>query len=175
MVHYRRNRVPGASYFFTVALEDRSSRLLVDSIDCFRRAYATMLYQYPVRTIAIAILPDHLHAIWKLPEADADYSARWRALKSMFVRDLRKSGLEIPINGKGEAAVWQRRFWEHTIRDDNDLRTHIGYVHWNPVKHGHARRVRDWPYSSFHRYVRNGEIANDWGGGSIDQRGTSGE
>jgi putative transposase len=83
MVHFRRNRVPGVSYFFTVALKDRSSRLLVDSIDCFRRAYATMLHQHPFQTIAIAILPDHLHAIWKLPETDSDYLGRWRALKSI--------------------------------------------------------------------------------------------
>jgi putative transposase len=92
MVHYRRNRVPGASYFFTVALEDRSSRLLVDSIDCFRHAYATALRQHPFQTIAIAILPDHLHAIWQLPEADSDYSRRWRALKSTFVHDFRRGG-----------------------------------------------------------------------------------
>jgi REP element-mobilizing transposase RayT len=101
MVHYRRNRVPGASYFFTVALEDRSSRLLVVSIDCFRHAYATALRQHPFQTIAIAILPDHLHAIWQLPEADSDYSRRWRALKSTFVHDFRRGGLHIPINDKG--------------------------------------------------------------------------
>lgn len=174
-MHYRRNRVPGASYFFTVALEDRSSRFLVDSIDCFRRAYATTPRQNPFQTIAIAILPDHLHAIWQLPEAYSDYSGRWRALKSIFVRDFRKSGLEIPINGKGEAASWQRRFWEHTIRDENDLRAHVEYVHWNPVKHGHARRVCEWPYSSFHQYVRKRMLAEDWGGEGVTSRGQFGE
>jgi putative transposase len=125
--------------------------------------------------LPIVILPDHLHAVWELPAADSDYSGRWRALKSNFVRELRKDGLKIPVNGRREVAVWQRRFWEHTIRDDDDLRSHVDYVHWNPVKHGHAQRVRDWPYSSFHRYVRDGEIAKDWGGGSINPRGFFGE
>ena len=175
MVHYRRNHVPGATYFFTVALRDRSSRLLVDFIDSFRRAYAVTLRQSPFETIAIVAMPDHLHAVWRLPQGDSDYSGRWRAIKSRFVRDLRSSGLEIPINHKGESAVWQRRFWEHTIRNEDDLRAHIEYVHWNPVKHGHAPRVRDWPYSSFHRYVRDGVLAEDWGGDTIEHRANFGE
>jgi REP-associated tyrosine transposase len=110
------------------------------------------------------ILPDHLHAIWRLPMGESDYSSRWRAIKAGFVRNLRRSGFATPMNSRGEADVWQRRFWEHTIRNEADLCAHVDYVHWNPVKHGYATCVRMWPHSTFHRYVRRGVLACDWGG-----------
>ncbi|MGH8216686.1 MAG: REP-associated tyrosine transposase [Rhodanobacteraceae bacterium] len=175
MVLYRRNRVPGASYFFTITLRDRSSRLLVDAVAELRVAYASACRRLPFETIAVVVLPDHLHAVWRLPEGDAGYSGRWRAIKAGFVRNLRRRGFAIPINEKGEANVWQRRFWEHTIRNEIDLHTHIDYVHWNPVKHGDSKRVCDWPYSSFHGYVRDGILANNWGGTTIMAQGNFGE
>lgn len=162
MVRYRRNRIPGGTCFFTLTLRNRSSRLLVESIAGLRHAYADVVSRQPFETVAVVILPDHLHAIWRLPEDDADYSDRWRMIKAGFVRSLHRNGIAVGTNVKGEANVWQRRFWEHTIRDEADLRTHIDYVHWNPVKHGHVRHVSDWPYSSFHRYVGDGVLASDW-------------
>jgi putative transposase len=167
MVLYRRNRIPGGSYFFTVALSDRTSRLLIERTAEFRRAYGEVRSRRPFETVAQVILPDHLHAIWRLPEGDADYSSRWREIKASFVRSLRRAGFEPSINLRGEAHVWQRRFWEHTIRNEADLRTHVDYVHWNPVKHEHVARVRDWPHSTFHRYVRQGLLPSDWGGHNL--------
>lgn len=164
MVLYRRNRVPGGTYFFTVALRDRSSRLLIDSIVDLRRAYCDVASRIPFKTIAIVVLPDHLHAIWRLPDGDDDYSGRWRAVKAAFVRQLRGAGVVVAENSNREAQLWQRRFWEHTIRDEADLRAHVDYVHWNPVKHGYVARVHEWQHSTFHRYVRTGVLARDWGG-----------
>lgn len=172
MVLYRRNRIAGGTYFFTVTLRDRTSRLLIESVAGLRHSYAEVRSRRPFETVAIVILPDHLHAIWRLPDGDADYSGRWRAIKAGFVRNLRRSGIAVAMNAAGEAEVWQRRFWEHTIRNDVDLRAHVDYVHWNPVKHGHAARVREWPHSSFHRYVREGVLAMEWGGANtLRQRG----
>jgi len=167
MVLYRRNRVAGATYFFTVALGDRTSRLLTERIAEFRRAYAEVRSRRPFETVALVVLPDHLHAVWRLPTDDFDYSSRWRAIKAGFVRSLRQHGLAPVMNLRGEADVWQRRFWEHTIRDEADLRAHMDYVHWNPVKHGYVTRVSDWPHSTFHRYVRQGVLPRDWGGSNV--------
>ena len=175
MVLYRRNRVPGASYFFTATLRNRSSHLLVDAVAEFRAAYTDVCRRFPFETTAIVVLPNHLHAVWRLPDGDADYSGRWRAIKAGFVRNLRRCGRAIPANSRGEAEVWQRRFWEHTIRNESDLKAHVDYVHWNPVKHGHTMRAREWPYSSFHRYVREGVLAEDWGGEITAPQGNFGE
>ena len=164
MVLYRRNRVPGGTYFFTVALQDRTSRLLTGRVTELRQAYAETSSRRPFQTVALVVLPDHLHTIWRLPEGDADYSGRWRAIKAAFVLNLRRSGVALAVNARREAAVWQRRFWEHTIRNEADLRTHVDYVHWNPVKHAYVAQVREWPYSTFRRYVRQGVLAYDWAG-----------
>ena len=115
----------------------------------------------------MVVLPDHLHAIWTLPAGDADYSGRWRAIKAGFTRGLVTSGLPLVRSDKGEYDLWQRRFWEHTVRDESDLAGHVEYIHFNPVKHGLVKQVRDWPWSSFHQYVRRGWLAEDWGGISI--------
>lgn len=164
MVLYRRNRLAGGTYFFTVTLRDRSSDALMRHVDLLRGAFRTVLKERPFKLDAIVILPDHLHAIWTLPDGDKDYSGRWRAVKACFTRELRRSGVPLTCDNRGEYRLWQRRFWEHTIRDDWDYQHHADYLHWNPVKHGWVKRVADWPYSSFHRLVQRGVYPRDWGG-----------
>ena len=162
MVNYRRNFVPGGTYFFTVALRNRHSRQLTRSIGLLREAFRKTLDAKPFQMDAIVILPDHLHAIWTLPPGDVDYPGRWKAIKSNFSRDLGKSGIPVEKRQDGSTLIWQRRYWEHTIRDDDDLHRHIDYIHINPVKHGWVRSVADWPYSSFHRYVKQGLLPLNW-------------
>jgi putative transposase len=164
MVRYRRNRLPGGRFFFTVALADRHSRALVEHVGALRDSFRMAQSKRPFATEAIVILPDHLHAILTLPEGDHDFAGRWRRIKSYFTRQVAALHPGLQPNRRGEYGLWQRRFWEHTIRDDNDLARHIDYIHFNPVKHGHVLHVRDWPYSSFHRYVREGVLSDDWGG-----------
>ena len=118
----------------------------------------------PFAIEAIVVLPDHLHTIMTLPPDDSDFSGRWRRIKSLFTRQVVSTGFACPRNSRGEYALWQRRFWEHTIRDERDLVAHMDYIHYNPVKHGLASRVSDWPFSSFHRYVRIGALPDDWAG-----------
>jgi len=174
MVHYRRSRVPGGTFFFTVALRDRKAETLVNHVDAMRHAIRDVRARRPFVIDAMVILPDHLHAVWTLPSGDADYSGRWRAIKSGFVRALRARGSPLTTNAKGECDVWQRRFWEHQIRDEQDLARHVDYVHINPVKHGLVQRVADWPWSTFHRHVRTGNLPADWAS-AIDVTGEFGE
>jgi len=167
MTAYRRDRTPDATWFFTLALADRSSHLLVEHIDLLRAAFRYTQNRHPWRIDAIVILPDHLHAICSLPEGDHDYALRWRLIKTEFSRALPKGEPISPSRQKsGERGIWQRRYWEHRIRDDNDLARHVDYIHFNPCKHGHVSRVMDWPWSSFHRFVRKGLLGTNWGGGS---------
>jgi REP-associated tyrosine transposase len=175
MPQYRRAKISGSAFFFTVVLADRSSHLLVDQIDRLRQAYRVVQERRPFKTIAISILPDHVHAIWALPEGDTDFSTRWGLIKSGFSRGLEARPRSESKIAKREKGVWQRRYWEHAIRDDRDLDRHIDYIHFNPVKHGHVTRVADWPHSSFHRYVERGELAADWGGDMKDIEGSFGE
>ena len=162
MVAYRRNFVSGGTYFFTVTLRDRSSRVLVERIDDLRAAYARVQRDRPFTTDAIVVLPEHLHCIWTLPDGDADYPARWRAIKSRFTMACRKAGLPMIKDSSGAYDLWQRHFWEHTIRDERDLENHVAYIHFNPVKHGHASRPVDWPHSSIHKYIERGVMNSDW-------------
>ena len=165
MPHYRRAKIEGGVFFFTVALEDRTSDLLVREIERLRRAYRDTKAKLPFRTEAICILPDHLHALWALPAGDADFASRWMRIKAGFSRGIPAAAARSASKiGKREKGIWQRRYWEHAIRDDSDFARHIDYVHFNPVKHGLVSRVTDWPYSSFHRYVQRGILAADWGG-----------
>jgi len=164
MVRYRRNYVAGGTYFFTVTLDDRASSALVDHIGALRMAFRSARQERPFEIDAIVVLPDHLHAIWTLPDGDSDFPSRWKRIKSHFTRELLSTGMPLPRHGNGESALWQRRFWEHTIRDDRDFERHVDYIHFNPVKHGLVARVCDWPHSSFHRYVRQGLLPNDWAG-----------
>ena len=165
MTNYRRNFLPGASYFFTVNLADRRLRLLTENIGALRFAFRETRARHPFAIDAIVILPDHLHAIWTLPEGDADFALRWRLIKSGFSRALpRGEAISQSRAEKGERGIWQRRYWEHTLRDEADFARHMDYIHFNPVKHGHVTRVRDWPHSSFHRIVRLGICPPDWAG-----------
>jgi putative transposase len=164
MVRYRRNFVHGGTYFFTVTLLDRNSSALVDHIGALRAAFRASRRERPFMIDAIVILPDHLHAILTLPEDDADFSGRWRRIKGHFSSRMIAAGASVSRHPNGDYALWQRRFWEHTIRDEDDYARHVEYIHFNPLKHGLVSRVREWPYSSFHRYVRLGILPNDWAG-----------
>jgi putative transposase len=167
---------PGRCLFFTVTLADRSSDLLVRQIDRLRQVYMFVQERYPFETIAICVLPDHLHAVWSLPEGESNFPLRWSLIKSGFSRglaaDARRGASKIAKRDKG---IWQRRYWEHAIRDDADLARHVDYIHFNPVKHGYAPRVCDWPHSSFGRYVARGLLPRDWGGDVRDITGAFGE
>jgi len=175
MPRYVRAKIKGSVFFFTVVLAERSSNLLVDEIDRLRESYRTIQRRRPFETIAFCVLPDHVHAVWALPEGDADFSTRWSLIKSGFSRGLDPAVRSVSKVRKREKGIWQRRYWEHAIRDDTDLERHIDYIHFNPVKHGHVTRVVDWPHSSFHRYVERGLLAADWGGDMKDIQGSFGE
>jgi putative transposase len=162
-MRYRRADVAGGTYFFTVNLADRSSRLLIEHVDCLRDAVRVVKRRRPFEIVAWVVLPDHLHAMWTLPGGDADFPGRWSLIKAGFSRAIvRSEDVSASRRGKRERGIWQRRFWEHLIRDEDDLHRHIDYVHINPVKHGHADRAADWPHSSIHRYVRAGWLTADW-------------
>ena len=173
MSNYRRVRIDGGTFFFTLALADRSSDLLVRDIDRLRRVYAAVQRRRPFDTVAICILPDHLHAIWALPPGDSDFARRWNLIKGSFSRGLPAASRSRSKVVKREKGIWQRRYWEHAIRNETDFARHIDYIHFNPVKHGLVPRVRDWPHSSFHRYVERGELPVDWGGDIREMSGLS--
>jgi putative transposase len=165
MSRYRRSLVPGGTFFFTVTLADRRSSILVDHIDRLRTIYARVQRERPFNTLAICVLPDHLHAVWTLPPSDADYPLRWSLIKSGFSRGLALSATRSASKiARRERGIWQRRYWEHQIRDEADLERHVDYIHANPLKHGLASHVSEWPYSSFHRYVSRGWLPMDWAG-----------
>jgi putative transposase len=164
MVQYRRNFLAGGTFFFTATVVDRRSSVLVDHIGLLVRAFRVTRLERPFFVNAFVILPDHLHTVVTLPCDDADFSGRLRRMKSLFTRLAVASGLKRARNARREYDLWQRRFWEHTIRDDRDFARHVDYIHFNPVKHGLVTKVADWPYSSFHRYVRTGILSRDWAG-----------
>ena len=168
MTDYRRNFVAGGSFFFTANLADRRLRLLIDGL---RAAFREARHDHPFTIDAMVVLPDHLHAVWTMPDGDADFSTRWRLIKTGFSRRV-PAGERISESraAKGERGIWQRRYWEHTIRDENDFARHIDYIHINPVKHGYVTRVGDWPHSSFHRMVKLGVYPEDWAG-DVSERG----
>lgn len=169
MVLYRRSRVANATYFLTVTLRDRRASWLVDRIDDLRDAFREARVQRPFSTVAIVVMPDHFHWLCSLPDEDADFSSRIRMIKRGFTLRLLQAGIPLEKDTRGEYRLWQRRFWEHTIRDEEDLEKHLDYIHYNPVKHGLVRSVRDWPHSSFHRYVKQGRVGLDWGGRLDDE------
>jgi len=153
MPQYRRARVPGGTFFFTVNLADRRRSLLVDRIDSLRATVRAVRLAHPFAINAMVVMPDHLHAIWTLPCGDADFSVRWRLIKTRFQSRV------------GERGIWQKRFWEHQIRSARDFEVHADYIHFNPVKHGHAACPWEWPYSSFGRFVAAGRYSADWAAG----------
>jgi putative transposase len=169
MPDYRRWYVPGGTYFFTLVsyrrhplFERRTARGIFGEV--LREIRAEM----PFEILAIVLLWDHLHAIWTLPRDDDDYSTRWKKLKGKFThRWLKAGGSELPRSAsreaRGERGIWQRRFWEHTPLEEDDLEAHLDYIHFNPVKHGYVQRPWDWPFSSFRRYVGLGQYGEKWG------------
>ena len=163
MVRYRRNFAAGGTFFFTVTLADRTSRALLDHIEALRATVRETRASHPFTIDAVVVLPEHLHIVMTLPEGDADYPNRLSLIKRRFTDAAVKSSMPVARHRNGEMALWQRRFWEHTIRDDRDFELHVDYIHFNPVKHGLVARVCDWSHSSFHRYVRRGILPQDWG------------
>jgi putative transposase len=168
MTEYRRSWLPGGTWFFTVNLAElRENRLLVERIDLLRSAFRDVRTRHPFGLEAVVILPDHLHCIWTLPPEDTDFAGRWGSIKSQFSRRIEKGEwISQSRIERGERGIWQRRFWEHLIRDDEDFERHVDYIYWNPVKHGYVRSVVDWPYSSFHNYLRSGLYPENWGDGN---------
>ena len=173
MSRYRRSNVAGATYFFTVVAYRRQP-ILTD--DAFRRALHDAILRvrarYPFTVDAWVLLPDHLHAIWTLPAGDADFGVRWGWIKRLVTRAVaadyeRADWQDASRLARRESTIWQRRFWEHQIRNDADYAAHMDYVHFNPVKHGLVGRVADWPHSTFHRLVKAGVYPPDWAGGSV--------
>jgi putative transposase len=175
MPEYRRARSPGTTFFFTVNTHLRQPFLIdVDVRAALREGIDRVRLTMPFEIDAWVLLPDHLHCIWTLPDGDADFSSRWRIIKTIVTQ---RCGSRLNVGEllsdrrkrKNQSSLWQQRFWEHQIRDDADFIRHVDYIHWNPVKHGHAKRAGDWPYSSLHRYVRNGLLPTNWLGVNADQ------
>jgi putative transposase len=191
MPQYRRNHIEGGTYFFTVITYMRQPILDERSIPIFKEGLKECISKKPFSVEAVAILPDHIHCIWQLPPDDADYSSRWKFIKTFFTKnyfrfldETYQVGKKCRVGGvpteptksnqlikptasmaqKGEKGIWQRRFWEHTIRDERDYRNHCDYIHYNPVKHGLVKYPRDWPHSSFHEFVEKGLYPQSWGG-----------
>jgi len=164
---YRRCRVEGGCYFFTVnLLERRGNDLLVREIDTLRQAVRLVRRRYPFHIDGWVVLPEHMHCIWTLPAGDHAFSVRWRAIKAIFTRNLPVSERRSAVRrARGERGIWQRRFWEHAIRGAEDYAAHMDYLHFNPVKHGWVKSVSEWPYSSFARLVAKGVYPADWAGG----------
>lgn len=171
MSDYRRRRIRGGIYFFTVVTYRRRP-FLIDNLSrtCLRTAIAKVRAKWPFCSVATALMPDHFHAIWELPRGDDRYSLRMQKIKEIFTRLMLKAGAteaEKPNarrTRRQERAFWQPRFWEHTVEDEDDLKRCVDYIHWNPRKHRLVDRVADWPWSTFDRFVRLGEYTNDWGG-----------
>jgi putative transposase len=173
---YRRANVAGGTYFFTVNLADRSTDTLVRHVDELREVINQVKEKHPFSMLAMVVLPEHLHAIWRLPPEDADYPTRWSLIKSGFSRRLERSErIGASRSTKRERGIWQRRYWEHQIRDEADLVRHVDYIHFNPVKHGWVPRPVDWPHSTLHGYIERGMVSENWCGGKEGEWGGYGE
>lgn len=168
-MNYRRAKVAGGTFFFTVVTHNRRPFLRIpENIALLRQAFRYAMADHPFKIDAIVILPEHIHCLWMLPVGDADFSTRWRLIKSYFSRHCatRHQGqVSESRQRKQERAVWQRRFWEHQIRDENDFIRHVEYIHYNPVKHQLVSTPIEWAYSSLGRYVQAGIYPADWGAG----------
>lgn len=182
MPNYRRPFTPGGTFFFTVTTNRRQPALTHPAmLSALRGAVRHTQAALPFVVVAAVVLPDHLHTIWELPEGDADFPLRWARIKQAVTRVY----AELPFaraegsasrTKRREGTLWQRRFWEHRIRDETDLLRHVEYIHYNPVRHGYVSRARDWPHSSFHAYVRSGVYPGNWGGGAyVEADGGFGE
>jgi putative transposase len=173
LTEYRRAYIPGATWFFTVNLaQRRNNRLLVEHVNELREAFLHVKQRWPFHMEAVVVLPDHLHCIWTLPPGDSNFSTRWNLIKGYFSRAIEKGERISPSRVKRkERGIWQRRFWEHLLRDEEDFAKHVNYIHWNPVKHGCVKKVIDWPHSSFHQYMVRGVYSDDWCGEGDDIEG----
>lgn len=170
MSDYRRYFVPGGTYFFTCVTYRRKPFLTTDlGRRCLREAFDQVRRSHPFEMVAIVLLPDHWHTVWTLPTGDARYPLRWMRIKEEFTerwlaeggREINQSASRVKHRLRG---IWHKRYWEHTVRDEDDLKRCVDYIHWNPRKHKLVQRVCDWPWSSFHRMVQLGEYAIHWGG-----------
>jgi putative transposase len=168
MSNYRRAWYPGGTYFFTVNLLQREGNdLLTRHVDLLRKVVRSVRARHPFHIHGWVVLPEHMHCVIELPPDDADFATRWRLIKMDFSKALpRTERLSKVRVARGERGIWQRRYWEHLIRDDADMQSHMDYVHFNPVKHGLVRRAADWPVSTFHELVKQGVYPLEWGGGS---------
>jgi putative transposase len=180
-MRYRRAKVKGGTYFFTLVTYKRIKIFtLAENVSLLRSSIKKVMHKHPFRIDAFVLLPDHLHCVWTLPQQDSDFSTRWRLIKSNFSRNFDQNTVgwveeRIPTIEafsasrlrKKEKQIWQRRFWEHLIRKQQDLNRHIEYIHYNPVKHGLTKAPIEWTYSSFQRYVDRGIYDAKWGSGDI--------
>jgi putative transposase len=173
--NYRRARIDGGTYFFTVTTFRRQPFLTdADVRAALRAGIARVRTTHPFIIGAWALLPDHMHAVWTLPPNDRDFSTRWRVIKRTVTQQCRarlhRPEWMTPRRAlRQQSTLWQHRFWEHTVRDELDFERHVNYIHWNPVKHGYVRQVADWPYSSFRRYVKQGLLPRNWGGTGAEE------
>jgi putative transposase len=166
MPNYRRAWHPGGTYFFTVNLLQRHGNdLLTRQIALLGNVVRSVRARHPFHIHGWVVLPDHLHCVIELPSNDTDFATRWRLIKMNFSKSMPKGERLSRVRvARGERGIWQRRYWEHLIRNDADMQAHMDYVHFNPVKHGLVRHVSDWPYSTFHQLVEQGIYPQDWGG-----------
>ncbi len=172
MPNYRRSRSKGATFFFTVVTHNRQTIFKsIENIRIFRKVVNNVRSELPFEEIACVIMHDHIHSIWRLPKTDNDFSKRWGITKARFTKFLCHRSADFL-----DKKIWQQRFWEHEIRDVEDLNNHLDYLHYNPVKHSYVDKVSDWPYSSFHRFVADGYYEVDWARGVvINDMGSYGE
>lgn len=173
MPNYIRPRVTGARVFFTVALADRGSNLLVREVERLRAAVRVTRAERPFGIDAWVVLPDHLHAVWTLPEGDRDFAIRWSAIKARFSAGLQAGRLRQSHVARREKGIWQRRFWERHLRNEADHEAHVRYCWLNPVKHGLVELAVDWPHSSIHRDIARGRVEPEWS--SVAPEGEFGE
>ncbi len=170
MPNYRRNRIQGGCYFFTINLLERNQNaLLIQQIDLLRHVVRRVRERHPFHIDGWVVLPDHMHCIWTLPQGDDDYAKRIRLIKTLFSKAMPKIERRSYVRRRnGERGIWQRRYWEHTIRDESDYAVHMDYLHNNPVKHGYVDKALDWPYSTFRHHVQRGFYPENWGVGDMD-------
>jgi putative transposase len=178
-MQYRRAFTPGGVFFFTLVTHERRPILKeAATVAVLRAAFRTVRNTRPFKIDAIVIMPDHLHCIWSLPPDDDDFATRWRLIKTWFTKHCDPALRAVPgpaRMAKQEQALWQHRYWEHRLRDETDYIRHVDYIHYNPVKHGHATTALEWPYSSFRRYVEAGMYPAYWGQNEIDLEGVGHE
>jgi putative transposase len=162
-MEYRRYKLAGGTYFFTINLLNRKGCLLTAHADILKQAFSYVKQRHPFEIHAIVVLPEHMHLIMELPENDDDFPKRIMLIKQYFSRHIVKTeAIKKSRQNKGERGIWQRRYWEHCIRDEQDFQHHVDYIHINPVKHGLVNRASDWQYSSIHQYIKRGIYPENW-------------